>query len=200
VHRRDEIISRDDVGALSDRFLKAVSPAQRKTGGIFFTPEHIVRYIVNRTLGGFLREREANLSHQDYLAVLRSVQVLDPACGAGAFLVHVFDFLLAEYRRVGAALNDQVPAGEHARHILRENIYGVDLNPESVELSKQSLWLRSGINGGRPAELDDTIKCGNSLIEDPAVAGRHAFCWPQQFPEIMGAGGFDVIVGNPVIN
>jgi SAM-dependent methyltransferase len=197
VQRRDEIISRDDVGALSDRFLKTVSTAQRKTGGIFYTPEHIVRYIVDRTLGGYLREREAKLSHQDYLAVLRSVKVLDPACGAGAFLVHVFDFLLAEYRRVGAALNDRVPAGEHARRILGENIYGVDLNPESVELSKQSLWLRSGIKGGRPAELDDTVKCGNSLIEDPAVAGHHAFCWPQQFPEIMGAGGFDVIVGNP---
>jgi N-6 DNA Methylase len=197
VHRQDEIISRDDVGALSDRFLKTVSTAQRKTGGIFYTPEHIVRYIVDRALGGFLREREAGLSHQDYLAVLRDVKVLDPACGAGAFLVHVFDFLLAEYRRVGAALDDRVPAGEYARHILRENIYGVDLSAESVQLSKQSLWLGSGINGGMPAELDDTIKCGNSLIEDPAVAGRHAFCWPQQFPEIMGAGGFDVIVGNP---
>jgi len=197
VHRQDEIISRDDIGALSDRFLETVSPAQRKTGGIFYTPEHIVRYIVDRTLGGFLREREAGLSHRDYLAVLRRVKVLDPACGAGAFLVHVFDYLLAEYRRVGAALDDRVPAGEHARHILRENICGVDLNPESVELSKQSLWLRSGINGGRPAELDDTITCGNSLIEDPAVAGDRAFCWPRQFPEIMDAGGFDVIVGNP---
>lgn len=197
MHRRDEIISRDDVAALSDRFLKSVSPAQRKTGGIFYTPDHIVRYIVDRTLGGFLREHEANLSHHDYLTVLRGVKVLDPACGAGAFLVRVFDFLLAEYERVGAALKDRVPVGEHARRILRENIYGVDLNAESVELSKQSLWLRSGINGGMLAELDGTIKCGNSLVEDPAIAGGHAFCWPQQFPEIMGAGGFDVIVGNP---
>jgi len=197
VHRRDEVISRDDVGALSDRFLKTVSTAQRKTGGIFYTPDHIVRYIVDRTLGGYLREHEANLSHQDYLAVLRGVKVLDPACGGGAFLVHVFDFLLAECRRAGGARSDRVPVGEYARRILRENIYGVDLNAESVELSKQSLWLGSGINGGRPAGLDDTIKCGNSLVEDPAIAGRHAFRWAEQFPGIMGAGGFDVIVGNP---
>lgn len=185
MYRRDEVISRDDIGALSEGFLKTVSPAQRKTGGIFYTPDHIVRYIVDRTLGGFLRERQANLSHQDYLAVLRNVKVLDPACGAGAFLVHVFGFLLAEYRRVGATHNP--------RHILRENIYGVDLNAESVQLSKQNLWLRSGISH----ELDGTIKCGNSLIADPAVAGQTAFRWPEQFPEIMDAGGFDVIVGNP---
>jgi hypothetical protein len=197
VHRRDEIVSRDDIGALSDRFLKTVSTAQRKAGGIFYTPDHIVRYIVDRTLGGFLREHEANLSHQDYLAFLRSVKVLDPACGAGAFLVHVFDFLLAEYRRVGAALNDRVPIDEYARCILRENIYGVDLNAESVQLSKQSLWLRSGIGRELAADLDGTIKCGNSLIEDPAIAGQRAFRWLEQFPEVMSAGGFDVIVGNP---
>jgi hypothetical protein len=197
VHRRDGIISRDHIGALSDRFLETVSPAQRKTGGIFYTPDHIVRYIVDRTLGGYLREHEANLSHQDYLAVLGSVRVLDPACGAGAFLVHVFDFLLAEYRRVGAALNDRVPAGEYARRILRENIYGVDLNAESVAITKQILWLKSGMRNQERAALDSTIKCGNSLVEDPAVAGRHAFRWLEQFPGIMGAGGFDVIVGNP---
>ena len=197
MHRRDGIISRDHIGALSDRFLKTVSPAQRKTGGIFYTPDHIVRYIVDRTLGGYLREHEANLSHQDYLAVLRGVRVLDPACGAGVFLVHVFDFLLAEYQRVGAALNDRVPAGEYARRILRDNIYGVDLNAESVAITKQILWLKSGISNQEPAALDGTIKCGNSLVEDPAVAGRYAFRWPEQFPGIMGAGGFDVIVGNP---
>ena len=197
MHRRDGIISRDHIGALSDRFLKTVSPAERKTGGIFYTPDHIVRYIVDRTLGRYLREREADLSHQDYLAVLRSVKVLDPACGAGAFLVHVFDFLLAEYRRVGAALNDRVPAGEYARRILRENIYGVDLNAESVAITKQILCQKSGISSQELAAVDSTIKCGNSLVEDPAVAGRYAFRWPEQFPGIMGAGGFDVIVGNP---
>jgi N-6 DNA Methylase/TaqI-like C-terminal specificity domain len=197
MHQRDQIIGRDDVRALGDSFLETVSAAQRKTDGIFYTPDSIVRYIVDHTLGGYLREHRANLSHQDYLAFLRTVKVLDPACGAGAFLEHVFDVLLAEHQRAGAAANDLVPASEYARRILRENIYGVDLNAESVELTKQVLCLRSGIGGQLTTELDGTIKCGNSLIEDPAVAGRHAFRWPEQFPEVMAAGGFDVIVGNP---
>ena len=76
MHRRDESTGRDDGQTLTDRFLETVSPAQRKTGGIFYTPDHIVRYIVDRTLGGFLRERQAGLSHQDYLAVLRNVNML----------------------------------------------------------------------------------------------------------------------------
>lgn len=196
VHRRDQIISRDDVRALGDSFLETVSAAQRKTDGIFYTPDHVVRSIVDHTLGAYLRENEDG-DHRKYQAFLRSVKVLDPACGAGAFLTHVFDCLLAEHRRVGAALNDRVPPGEYARQILRENIYGVDLSEESVEITKQILWLKSGIRGGQPTELDGTIKCGNSLIEDPSVAGRQAFCWTEQFPQIMAAGGFDVIVGNP---
>lgn len=163
--------------------------SRRRAEGVFYTPDHIVRYIVDRTLGAYLRDHEATLSHQDYLAFLGTVKVLDPACGAGAFLVPVFDVLLAEHQRAGATRS--------AHRILRENIYGVDLNPESVELSKRVLWLRSGISDEMAAELDGTIKCGNSLIEDPAVAGHQAFRWSEQFPEVMGAGGFDVIVGNP---
>ena len=200
MNRRNESMSRDDVLALGDGFLETVSTSQRKAEGIFYTPDHIVRHIVDHTLGDYLREHEEKFSRGDYRnyrGFLRNVKVLDPACGAGAFLVHVFDVLLAEHKRVAAVLNDPAPAGEHARRILRENIYGVDLNEESVEITKLSLWLRSGIRHGRPAELDGTIKCGNSLIEDPAVAGRQAFRWPEQFPAAMTAGGFDVIVGNP---
>ena len=200
MNRRDESISRDAVLALGASFLETVSPAQRKTEGIFYTPDHIVRHIVDHTLGGYLREHEEKCSRGDYRSYqgfLRGVTVLDPACGAGAFLLRVFDVLLAEHQRVGAMLNDPAPAGEYARRILRENIHGVDLNQESVEITRLSLWLRSGISDGIPGELDGTIKCGNSLIEDPAVAGRQALRWPEQFPGIMAAGGFDVIVGNP---
>jgi N-6 DNA Methylase len=182
VHRRDQIVGPDDVRALSDNFLETVGTAQRKTDGVFYTPDRIVRYIVDHTLGAYLRDHEAALSHQDYLAFLRSIRVLDPACGAGAFLVHVFDVLLAEHRRAGAGLNP--------RRILRENIYGVDLNAESVQLTKHVLGLRSGIGAGLPSALDGTIKSGNSLVDE-------AFRWPEQYPEVMAAGGFDVIVGNP---
>lgn len=182
MHRRDQIIGPDDVRALSDNFLETVGTAQRKTDGVFYTPDHIVRSIVDYTLGAYLRDHEAALSHRDYLAFLRSIRVLDPACGAGAFLLHVFDVLLAEHQRAGAELNP--------RRILRENIYGVDLNAESVQLTRQVLGLRSGIGAAPPSELDGTIKCGNSLIDE-------AFRWPEQYPGVMAAGGFDVIVGNP---
>jgi hypothetical protein len=178
----DMAADRDDPRTLGQLFPETVSRSRRKAEGIFYTPDSVVRSIVDRTLGAYLREHRAKLSHQDYLAFLRTVKVLDPACGAGAFLVPVFDILLAEYQRAGAPRS--------ARRILRENIYGVDLNAESVELTKQVLWLRSGIRAEPPTGLDDTIKCGNSLLDE-------AFRWPEQFPEIMAAGGFDVIVGNP---
>ena len=201
MNRRDESISRDAVLALGASFLETVSPAQRKTEGIFYTPDYIVRHIVDHTLGGIPAGTRGEVQPRGLSQITRgsceNVKVLDPACGAGAFLVRVFDVLLAEHQRVGAMLNDPAPAGEYARRILRENIYGVDLNQESVEITKLSLWLRSGISDGIPGELDGTIKCGNSLIEDPAVAGRQALRWPEQFPGVMAAGGFDVIVGNP---
>jgi hypothetical protein len=204
--RKDLRADRDDILALGQSFPETVSPSRRKTDGIFYTPDYIVRYIVANTLGGYLREHEdlctaqastEHQAHRDYQAFLRNVKVLDPACGAGVFLLHVFDVLLAEHQRTGAVLNDLVPAGKYARRILRENIYGVDLNEESVEITKLSLWLKAGIKNEKPAELDDTIKCGNSLIEDPAIPGQRAFSWPRQFPEIMAAGGFDIVVGNP---
>jgi Eco57I restriction-modification methylase len=181
-------------------FPETVAASRRKTDGIFYTPDHIVRYIVDRTLGAYLREHEAKFGRQDYRsyqAFLRTVKVLDPACGSGAFLTHVLDVLLAEHQRVGAVLHDSVPAGEYARQILRRSIYGVDLSEESVQITKQILSLKSGITDDKPAGLDGTIKCGNSLIEDPAFAGPRAFSWPGQFPEVMAAGGFDIVVGNP---
>ena len=200
MHRRYELISRDDVLALGHFFPETVSASRRKTEGIFYTPDYIVRHIVDHTLGMYLREHEEKFKHEDYRnyqAFLRNLKILDPACGSGAFLVHVFDVLLAERQRVGAVLSDRVPADEYVRQILRENIYGVDLSEESAEITKQILWLKSGIRNERPTDLDDTIKCGNSLIEDPAFASQRAFSWPGQFPEIMDAGGFDIVVGNP---
>jgi hypothetical protein len=198
--RKDLRADRDDVLALGRLFPETVSTSRRKTEGIFYTPDYIVRHIVDNTLGVYLREHEEKFKHGDYRnyqAFLRNVKILDPACGAGAFLVRVFDVLLAERKRVGVMLNHRVPTEEYVRQILRENIYGVDLSEESVEITKQILWLKSGIRNERPTDLDDTIKCGNSLIEDPAFAGQRAFSWPGQFPEIMDAGGFDIVVGNP---
>jgi hypothetical protein len=72
-----------------------------------------------------------------------------------------------------------------AKGILTNNIYGVDLNEESVEISKLSLRLKTAEKGKKLADLDDNIKCGNSLIDDPEIAGEKAFKWEEEFAEIM---------------
>jgi tRNA1(Val) A37 N6-methylase TrmN6 len=81
--------------------------------------------------------------------------------------------------------------------ILEKNIYGVDLNEESVEIAKLSLWLRTAQKGRKLNTLSSNIKCGNSLIDEPDVAGEKAFNWQNAFPQIFANGGFDVVIGNP---
>ncbi|MBN2890881.1 MAG: Eco57I restriction-modification methylase domain-containing protein, partial [Bacteroidales bacterium] len=81
--------------------------------------------------------------------------------------------------------------------ILENNLYGVDINEESVEIAKLSLWLRTAQKGRKLTTLNNNIKCGNSLIDDPEFAGEKAFNWQTEFPEIFAKGGFDVVIGNP---
>lgn len=195
------------------------SNSKRKKEGIFYTPDYIVKFIVDNSLGNYLREkeesikvefglkesildknyekreREAYLKYQDFL---QNIKVLDPACGSGAFLVYVFDYLLAENKRVGDILFGSLfSTEEYVKDILRNNIFGVDLNEESVEITKLSLWLKTAQKGKKLTSLDKNIKCGNSLIEDSLVADSKSFNWNDSFEEIMNNGGFDVIVGNP---
>ncbi len=81
--------------------------------------------------------------------------------------------------------------------ILENNLFGVDINEESVEIAKLSLWLRTAQKGRKLTSLNNNIKCGNSLIDDPSVAGDKAFNWQNEFPEVFAKGGFDVVIGNP---
>ena len=83
------------------------------------------------------------------------------------------------------------------KEILQNNIFGVDLNKESVEITKISLWLKTADKNKTLASLENNIKCGNSLIDDPEIAGEMAFDWEKEFPEIFANGGFDIVVGNP---
>ena len=87
------------------------------------------------------------------------------------------------------------PAVEN--YILENNLYGVDINDESVEIAKLSLWLRTAQKGRKLASLNNNLKCGNSIIEDEEVAGNKAFSWEIEFPQIFAKGGFDVVIGNP---
>jgi len=132
---------------------------------------------------------------------LLSLKILDPACGSGAFLNQALDFLINEHKTNDALINELTdhPLGlfDTDKAILENNLYGVDINEESVEIAKLSLWLRTARKGRKLSMLNNNIKCGNSLIDDPAVAGEKAFDWNKEFPEIIGKGGFDVVIGNP---
>lgn len=200
--------------------------SKRKKDGIFYTPKYITQYIVENTLGRLCAEkkktlgldvveaveegnakkarawRDARLAVCDtYREWLLSLSVCDPACGSGAFLNAALDFLMAEHRAIDEEKarihGDALIFPDIENSILERNLYGVDLNEESVEIAKLSLWLRTAQKGRKLSTLTGNIKCGNSLIPDPAIAGEKAFDWQKEFPAVFEKGGFDVVIGNP---
>jgi hypothetical protein len=136
-----------------------------------------------------------------YKAWLLTLKILDPACGSGAFLNQAVNFLIHEHQFIDDIIseltNTPLRLYDTDIAILENNIYGVDINEESVEIAKLSLWLRTAKQGRKLSNLSNNIKCGNSLIDDPAVAGDKAFNWQKEFPEVFANGGFDVVIGNP---
>jgi type I restriction-modification system DNA methylase subunit len=136
-----------------------------------------------------------------YKEWLLTLKILDPACGSGAFLNQALDFLINEHKLNDSLINELTnqPLGlfDTDKAIIENNLYGVDINEESVEIAKLSLWLRTARKGRKLSMLNNNIKCGNSLIDDPEVAGEKAFNWNDEFAEIMKKGGFDVVIGNP---
>ena len=242
-------------------------PEVKKAGGVYYTPEFIVDYIVNHTVGELVKDK----TPRD----VAKLRVLDPACGSGSFLLGAYQFLLdwhlnwyihnlvpvladhsATSKEVQALLPELVPRTGKKRsggdtslpiyksangpssgtrsdwkltiaerkRILLNNIYGVDIDTQAVEVTKLSLLLKvleeeSEENVSRQLKLFEeralpslhrNIKCGNSLIgtdiyadvqatlDDPEAAKRiNAFDWDREFPEIMQRGGFDAVIGNP---
>ena len=136
-----------------------------------------------------------------YRDCLSSIKVLDPACGSGAFLNEVFDYLYREGQSINRALETlfegQINLFRWDTHILANNIFGVDINRELIEITKLSLWLKTANQNEKLSYLDDNIKTGNSLISDARIAGDLAFDWKTEFKAVMDAGRFDVVVGNP---
>jgi len=198
---------------------------KRKKDGVFYTPKYITQYIVEHTVGRLCTEKKDELGVLDeeyakgrkgrqkktiqeldtkldvYRDWLLALTICDPACGSGAFLNQALDFLITEHRYVdelqASLLGHSITFKDIGDHILERNIYGVDINEESVEIARLSLWLRTATKGRKLNDLSSNIKCGNSLIDDPAVAGAKAFDWKREFPRVFEKGGFDVVVGNP---
>ncbi len=234
------VISADILGQVYERFLGKVievrsddietsvaveeKPEVRKAGGVYYTPGYIVDYIVENTVGALLHDK-----CPDEAAQLR---LLDPACGSGSFLTGAYQYLLdwhlKRYQQEPARYKNRVrhsPDGiilrlEEKRRILLNNIYGVDLDQNAVEVSKLALLLKMLENEGDSADLREpllpdlsgNIKWGNSLIGSDFFAGRvlaeadddellrvKPFDWAGKsgFGEIMAAGGFDAVIGNP---
>ncbi len=149
------------------------------------------------------QNKEVKKQIEKYKKWLLEVTICDPACGSGAFLNQALEFLINEHhyiyelelKLIGTAIIDK----ELENKILEKNIFGVDINEESVEIAKLSLWLRTAQAGKKLTTLNENIKCGNSLIDDKKTAGEKAFNWKKEFPTVFKEkkSGFHVIVGNP---
>ncbi len=199
---------------------------QRKLFGIYYTPVEFTGAIVEYTIDEIVRERFATLRDKhgltneqvndgenqqaveaywrECLEALNRLKICDPACGSGAFLIRAFDALYHHYAQTitglehlkikGASdLFDAVP-----EMILSHNLYGVDLQPEAVEIAQLSLWLRTARTGKTLADLSQNIVCGNSLTDDPSVHPS-AMNWQEKFPDVFSGerSGFDCVIGNP---
>ena len=235
------VISHDILGNVYERFLGSVirltaghravveqKPEVRKAGGVYYTPGYIVDYIVEHTVGELVRDKSPSQ--------ISGLRILDPACGSGSFLLGAYDYLLRYHldwyvnhptRRPRKEIY-QTTGGEwrltiaEKKRILLNNIYGVDIDPQAVEVTKLSLLLKV-LEGETEAtlqpellperalpDLANNIKCGNSLIGTDFYEGGqrtlldeeemwrvNPFDWEAEFAEIMGAGGFDAVIGNP---
>ena len=198
--------------------------SKRKQDGVFYTPQYITKYIVENTVGRLCAEKKHDLGiveeeyfsdqrrqlktkqrlleqlHQ-YREWLLQITILDPACGSGAFLNAALLFLMNEHKIIDEMekkISDfTLEFHDVENYILENNLYGVDINEESVEIAQLALWLRTAKPHRKLNSLNENIKCGNSLISDPAIAGDKAFNWHEQFPKVFEKGGFDVVIGNP---
>ena len=203
---------------------EAPHTSKRKQDGVFYTPQYITKYIVENTVGRLCEEKkhEIGIVESDYNSEQRrykstklrlleqlkqyrewlsEITILDPACGSGAFLNASLQYLIAEHKLIDQ-LETKLTGTELEfqgveNYILENNLFGVDINEESVEIAQLALWLRTAKPRRKLSTLNQNIKCGNSLISDPDVAGEKALDWKKQFPNVFKKGGFDVVIGNP---
>ncbi|MCK4330546.1 N-6 DNA methylase [candidate division WOR-3 bacterium] len=208
-------------------------PEVKKAGGVYYTPKYIVEYIVKNTVGKIIKEKAPKQ--------IDKIKLLDPACGSGSFLLGAYQELLnyhlewyskSENLRKALKKGQIIQIGKDSyqltitekQRILLNNIFGVDIDTQAVEVSKLSLLLKllegeTEESTGRLfrytqmkllPDLSNNIKCGNSLIgpdfydtqqttlfDEAEMRRINVFDWESAFPDIFQNGGFDVVIGNP---
>ena len=167
---------------------------KRKEQGIYYTPHFIVEYIVKNALRPILDKCKS-------IEDLRKIKVLDPACGSGSFLLEAFRLFVEKYKTF------QCDDFYTRVQILTNNIYGVDLDMQAVEIARLNLLLAALSTREKLPLLAENIKCGNSLISGTDeklkkyfgknFRDKKPFNWEEEFPDVFKQGGFDVIIGNP---
>lgn len=200
-------------------------PEVRKAGGVFYTPQYIVEYIVKNTVGKLIENKTPK--------EIENIKIVDPACGSGSFLIGAYQYLLDWHKNYytsngkvskGNKSNPLTPEGNlttsEKKKILLNNIYGVDLDVNAVEVSKLSLLLKC-MEGETEASiasqlrlfnervlptLDSNIKDGNSLVDTDFYESQidfgeekkiKPFNWQNSFPNVFKQEGFDCVIGNP---
>lgn len=200
-------------------------PEVRKAGGVYYTPQYIVDYIVENTVGKLVKDKTPKEAS--------SIKIVDPACGSGSFLLGAYQYLLNWHKDYytgngkqskGSKNNPLTPDGNlttaEKKRILLNNIYGVDIDANAVEVTKLSLLLKC-MEGETEASiatqlrlfndrilptLDNNIKSGNSLIDTDFYSAEldfgdekkiKPFNWKKGFQEVFRQGGFDCVIGNP---
>lgn len=141
---------------------------------------------------------------------LSNIKILDPTCGSGAFLTKVFEYLYLKHNEIfkEVAELEALKKGQTTtssveyfldmdRDILINNIFGIDLNKESVEITKLALWLQTANKNKPLTTLDENIIVGNTVIEDEELASTRRINWDVSFSDVKAKGGFDIILGNP---
>ena len=225
------VISSEILGQVYEQFLGKVivlntrhqavveeKPAVKKSGGVYYTPDFIVEYLVKNTLGKLLDGRS--------LEFAKTVKIIDPACGSGSFLLQAYQYLVDWHMRWYQENQPNSKAiyqteervwkltMETRKQILIDSIFGLDIDSQAVEVTKLSLLLKV-LEGERQLkiyqkhilpDLGSNIKCGNSLVESnitrygassAELEAVNPFDWAEEFKEQISAGGFDVIIGNP---
>jgi hypothetical protein len=192
----------------------------RRRSGAHYTPRSLTEPLVCCTLEPLVYTGPGEGKPRGHRKLrpageLLDLKICDPACGCGAFLVQACRYLaerLAEAWAEADRLDPEVPSDPalrlaHARRLIaRRCLYGVDIDPLAVEMTRLSLGLLAPEPGRPPLSLEHTIRCGDSLRgidePDPSPGCRPftdaAFHWPLEFPEVFrGRPGFDAVVGNP---